>query len=208
MTLHRRAAAALALFLLGLAGCPFLIDGAGSGGSGFVPSADAQFIRNLIARLRGETLPDGIVKSNGRLEATQVDVSSKYPGRLAEVTVEEGSSVTQGQVIAKITSPEYEAQLRAAKADVQKANDALAAAEAEITSRAERARIRQVRFRARTGTDEDRLHHQAGLRATEAQLRLRGCGGAELHVAARSGPVPDRELGGARSIASSRSSMI
>ena len=86
-------------------------------------------------RLRGETLPDGVVKSNGRLEATQVDVSSKYPGRLSQVMVEEGSNVTQGQVIAKITSPEYEAQLRAAKANVQKANDALAAAEAEITSR-------------------------------------------------------------------------
>ena len=94
-----------------------------------------RIIRNLIARLRGETLPDGIVKSNGRLEATQVDVSSKYPGRLSKVMVEEGSSVTQGQVIATITSPEYEAQLRAAQADVQKANDALAAAEAEITSR-------------------------------------------------------------------------
>jgi HlyD family secretion protein len=104
-------------------------------GVSFVPSANAQFIRNLIARLRGATLPDGIVKSNGRLEATQVDVSSKYPGRLSEVTVEEGSSVTKGQVIAVITSPEYEAQLRAAKADVQKANDALVAAEAEIKSR-------------------------------------------------------------------------
>jgi HlyD family secretion protein len=101
-----------------------------------VSSAHAQnFIRNLIARLRGETLPDGIVKSNGRLEATQVDVSSKYAGRLVEVTVEEGSSVTQGQVIARISSPEYEAQLRSAQANVQKANDALAAAEAEITSR-------------------------------------------------------------------------
>ena len=98
-------------------------------------SAHAQIIRNLIARLRGETLPEGIVKSNGRLEATQVDVSSKYPGRLSEVTVEEGSNVTQGQVIAKITSPEYEAKLRGANANVQKANDALAAAEAEITSR-------------------------------------------------------------------------
>jgi HlyD family secretion protein len=99
------------------------------------PSAHAQVIRNLIARLRGQTLPEGIVKSNGRIEATQVDVSSKYPGRLSEVTVEEGSTVTKGQVIAKITSPEYEAQLRAAKADVRKANDALAAAEAEIASR-------------------------------------------------------------------------
>ncbi|MBV8104548.1 MAG: HlyD family efflux transporter periplasmic adaptor subunit [Hyphomicrobiales bacterium] len=105
------------------------------GGVGFVSAARAQIIRNLIARLRGETLPAGIVKSNGRIEATQVDVSSKYPGRLSEVTVEEGSNVTKGQVIAKITSPEYEAQLRAAKADVQKANDALAAAEAEIASR-------------------------------------------------------------------------
>ena len=104
------------------------------------PSAHAQIIRNLIDRLRGQTLPDGIVKSNGRLEATQVDVSSKYPGRLSEVTVEEGSNVTKGQVIAKITSPEYEAKLRAAKADVQKANDALAAAEAEIASRETRSR--------------------------------------------------------------------
>ena len=99
------------------------------------PAHAEGFFKNLIARLRGETLPAGIVKSNGRIEATQVDVSSKYAGRLAEVTVEEGSSVSQGQVIARISSPEYEAQLRAAQASVQSAKDALAAAEAEITSR-------------------------------------------------------------------------
>ena len=121
---------------VGRRGVRALRERAARGGVSWVPSAHAQgLIRNLIARLRGQTLPDGIVKSNGRIEATQVDVSSKYAGRLAEVTVEEGSSVTQGQVIAKLTSPEYEAQLRAAKANVQKANDALAAAEAEITSR-------------------------------------------------------------------------
>ena len=128
------------------------------------PPPGLKSIRNLIARLRGETLPDGIVKSNGRIEATQVDVSSKYPGRLAEVTVEEGSSVTQGQVIAGVSSPEYEAQLRAAQANVQNAKDALTAAEAEISFSEERARIRQVRFRARAGTDEDRVYHQAGVR--------------------------------------------
>ncbi len=33
---------------------------------------------------------EGIVKTNGRIEATQVDVASKYAGRLAEVTVKEG----------------------------------------------------------------------------------------------------------------------
>jgi len=106
------------------------------GGVGLISEASAQsMIRNLIARLRGETLPEGIVKSNGRIEATQVDVSAKYSGRLAEVKVEEGSSVTQGQVIAVISSPEYEAQLRAAEANVQQAKEALTAAEAEIASR-------------------------------------------------------------------------
>src|SRR5271168_243378 len=133
----RRPTATACACLAGLGGFTLSGGDALRGGSiVFVPPAHAQsIIRNLIARLRGETLPAGIVKSNGRIEATQVDVSSKYSGRLAEVTVEEGSAVTQGQVIARISSPEYEAQLRAANADVQKANDALAAAEAEITSR-------------------------------------------------------------------------
>jgi HlyD family secretion protein len=134
MSFRRRVAASA--LLLGAGAFALLAGEEPRSGVSLVRSAHAQgIIRNLIARLRGQTLPDGVVKSNGRIEATQVDVSSKYAGRLAEVTVEEGSSVTQGQVIARISSPEYEAQLRAAQADVQKANDALAAAEAEITSR-------------------------------------------------------------------------
>jgi HlyD family secretion protein len=66
-----------------------------------VPSAShAQgLIRNLIARLRGETMPVGIVKANGLTEAAQVDVSSKYPGRLEEISVAEGTKVAIGQVI-------------------------------------------------------------------------------------------------------------
>ena len=135
MTLERLMAATAAI-TLGVAGSP-LVDGlTKQAGFALAPSAQAQgIIKNLFARLRGETLPDGIVKSNGRIEATQVDVSAKYAGRLAEVTVEEGSSVTKDQVIARISAPEYEAQLRAAQADVQKAKDALVAAESEIVSR-------------------------------------------------------------------------
>jgi HlyD family secretion protein len=134
MTFRRRIATSA--LLLGVGASALALSVASQNDVSFVPSAHAQgMIRNLIARLRGQTLPEGIAKANGRLEATQVDVSSKYAGRLEQVTVEEGSSVTQGQVVAKLTSPEYEAQLRAAKADVQKANDALASAEAEIASR-------------------------------------------------------------------------
>ncbi|HEY5830883.1 MAG TPA: HlyD family efflux transporter periplasmic adaptor subunit [Hyphomicrobiaceae bacterium] len=92
-------------------------------------------VESLINRLRGRDMPDGIVKSNGRLEATQVDVSAKYPGRLATLTVNEGDEVTAGQVVATISSPETEAQLRNAQAQVLKAKRALAEANALIVQR-------------------------------------------------------------------------
>ncbi len=92
-------------------------------------------VENLIDRLRGHDMPDGIVKTNGRIEATQVDVSAKYPGRLATLTVNEGDEVTAGQVVATISSPETEAQLRGAQAQVLKAKHALAEADALIVQR-------------------------------------------------------------------------
>jgi HlyD family secretion protein len=92
-------------------------------------------VESLINRLRGRDMPEGIVKTNGRLEATQVDVAAKYPGRLATMTVNEGDEVTAGQVVATISSPETEAQLRNAQAQVLKAKRALAEANALIAQR-------------------------------------------------------------------------
>ena len=91
--------------------------------------------KRLLERWRGRQLPEGIVKANGRIEATQVDVAAKYQGRLSAVTVNEGDNVTAGQVVARIASPEYEAQLRGAQAQVLKAKQALAEAKALIAQR-------------------------------------------------------------------------
>ncbi len=118
-----------------------------SGGVRLIGSAHAQTrqknpidqartaVETLINRLRGRDMPDGIVKSNGRIEATEVDVAAKYPGRLATLTVNEGDEVTAGQVVATISSPETEAQLRGAQAQVLKAKQALAEANATIAQR-------------------------------------------------------------------------
>src|SRR5258708_12359773 len=92
-------------------------------------------VETLINRLRGRDMPEGIVKSNGRIEATQVDVAAKYGGRLATLTVDEGDEVTAGQRVATISSPETEAQLRAAQAQVLKAKQAMAEAVALIAQR-------------------------------------------------------------------------
>jgi HlyD family secretion protein len=103
---------------------------------GALPRAEAQTrVRNLLNRLKGQTLPKGIVKTNGRLEATQVDVSAKYPGRLGDISVEEGSNVTEGQSLGRVLSPEYEAQLRGARSNVEKAQQSLAEAQAAIVQK-------------------------------------------------------------------------
>jgi biotin carboxyl carrier protein len=104
---HIGRAASLILFLLG-----FVLS---FPDQSFLPVPSAShaqgLIRNLIARLRGETMPVGIVKANGLTEAAQVDVSSKYPGRLEEISVAEGTKVAIGQAIARVSSPEGEVTL-------------------------------------------------------------------------------------------------
>lgn len=108
-------------------------------GALIAPTAEAKNLRekarSLLDRVLGESMPEGIVKTNGRIEAIQVDVAAKYPGRLVDITVEEGSEVKAGQVVGRISSPEYEAQLRAAQSNLDKAKQALAEAESLIDQR-------------------------------------------------------------------------
>ena len=82
-------------------------------------------------------MPAGIVKAEGRIEATQVDVSSRYAGEVVDIAVQEGDKVAAGQVIARLRSPELEAQLRDAQSDLRsakeaRAQDAVKAAEAKV----------------------------------------------------------------------------
>jgi len=133
-TCHWRAS--MVALLLGAGLLALTVEDVGKNGyPGFLSSAHAQPLRKLIARWRGQTLPAGIAKAEGRIEATQADVSSKYPGQLAEISVEEGTKVAIGQVIGRVSSPQFEAQLRAAQSDMQAAQDGLAGAESEIASR-------------------------------------------------------------------------
>ena len=89
-------------------------------------------VRNMLDRVLGRNMPEGIFKTNGRIEATQVDVAAKYPGRLVDITLEEGSEVKAGQVVGRVSSPEYEAQLRSAESNVERAQQARIEAESQI----------------------------------------------------------------------------
>lgn len=77
-------------------------------------------------------LPDGIASGNGRLEANELFISSKYPGRIKEVLVNEGDTVNPGQVVARLDTEELEANLRQAEAQISEAQQTERAAQADI----------------------------------------------------------------------------
>ena len=77
-------------------------------------------------------LPPGFAGGNGRLEAKEVDISTKYPGRIKDVLANEGDTVTEGQVVATMDTEPLEAQLRAANAKVREAQDNRNTALAEV----------------------------------------------------------------------------
>jgi len=79
-------------------------------------------------------LPAGIVGVNGRVEATQVDISTKIPGRVIEIVPHEGDMVSPGEVVARIDTSETGAQLDQAKAAAELARQTLATRQAEVAS--------------------------------------------------------------------------
>ncbi|PWR17975.1 HlyD family secretion protein [Zavarzinia compransoris] len=78
------------------------------------------------------SLPAGIAGANGRLEADQVDVSTKMAGRVVEILAREGDFVARGAVIARMDRAELDAQVAGAAAQVVQAEKAAAAAAANV----------------------------------------------------------------------------
>src|SRR5215471_1935164 len=74
-----------------------------------------------------------ILTASGYLVARRkAVVSAKIQGRLAELNVEEGSRVWEGQVIARLDNADYEAQVDVARAQVQRGQADLAEQEREL----------------------------------------------------------------------------
>ncbi|NWH08106.1 MAG: HlyD family efflux transporter periplasmic adaptor subunit [Alphaproteobacteria bacterium] len=79
--------------------------------------------------------PDGVVSTNGRIEAERVDITAKYAGRVTEILAKEGELVTKGQVLVRLDATTLEAQWREAKAGVTQAEQSLAEAQAQLSLR-------------------------------------------------------------------------
>ncbi|WP_218932818.1 HlyD family secretion protein [Roseimaritima multifibrata] len=132
-----------------------------------------------------EPLPEGIVSGNGRIEAVQVDISTKFAGRIEEVSVREGDLVQPGQVIARMDTSELDASLaqsQARLAEVEQSVDQalanIAKSESDVdlakkqVSRAEKLISNNAMSEAEYDTTVNTLAvAQANLGATKAALR-------------------------------------
>ena len=100
----------------------------------------------------------GFVQGNGRIEATEIDIATKLPGRLAEVLAAEGDFVQAGTALARMDVAALQAQRSEAVARHAQAQHGVATAHAQVALR------------------------ESDLRATQAQVALRE---SELDVAQR-----------------------
>ena len=83
---------------------------------------------------QASALPAGIVSINGRVEATQVDISTKIAGRVMQIIPHEGDMVSPGEIVARIDTSETAAQLHQAQASAELARQTLTTRLAEVAS--------------------------------------------------------------------------
>lgn len=85
--------------------------------------------------LSGDGLPDNIAKGNGRIEAVEIDISTKSPGRIREILADEGDFVQENDILARMDTDQLESQRKQAEAQLRRAEIGIETARSLVTQR-------------------------------------------------------------------------
>ncbi len=131
-----------------------------------------------------DALPDGIVWGNGRIEADQVDIAAKYPGRIESLNVQEGDMVAEGDALAKMETAEVKAAFDRAEAEAALAREIQVESEALVVQRrSEQRYAEQELARARTLMAKGHISRSVfDQRESERDVAVAAVGAAEAHV--------------------------
>ena len=77
----------------------------------------------------------GFISGNGRIEAVEIDVATKLPGRIQEILVGDGDFVEAGQVLARMQMDTLNAQLAEARANLQQAQNGITITQSQAAAR-------------------------------------------------------------------------
>lgn len=83
----------------------------------------------------GDGLPDDIAKGNGRIEAVEIDISTKSPGRIREILADEGDFVQENDILARMDTDQLESQRKQAEAQLRRAEIGIETARSLVTQR-------------------------------------------------------------------------
>jgi HlyD family secretion protein len=147
----------------------------------------AQPVIKLVSRPKPD--PD-LVEASGRLEALEIDLAAKYGGRVLSVVPREGDAVEKGSVVVRLDRTEIEAMAQRADAELLRAHEGLAQAEATITQRRSDVALADAELRRATSLrdreylsgalfDQKKANHdsaEAALRAAIASQRAASAG--------------------------------
>ncbi len=70
----------------------------------------------IYQKLNPKELPENLIESAGRIDGDLILLNAKYPGRIEEIRVEDGSRVKKGDIVARLGSSEMQARLEQATA--------------------------------------------------------------------------------------------
>lgn len=146
----------------------------------------------MLAQPKG--LPDGFASGNGRIEAVEIDIATRAPGRVAEILVEEGDLVSEGQVLARMDTSVLQAQMAEARAGLQQARSQAAMAQAVVVQReaelvAAHQRLRRSETLAAEGAaaqqqmDDDAANARGAEAAVDAARAQRAAANAAIETA-------------------------
>jgi HlyD family secretion protein len=85
--------------------------------------------------LGGDNLRSGFASGNGRIEAVEIDIATKTPGRIRDILAREGDLVSAGQTLAQMDTAQLEAQYRQAQAQLRRATIGIETAKSLVTQR-------------------------------------------------------------------------
>jgi HlyD family secretion protein len=88
-------------------------------------------------------LPPGIAFGNGRIEALEIDIDTKFAGRISEILADAGDMVKAGQVLARMDTRDMEASLKKSEAAVAQAKKAIDEANANVAQQQTQALLAQ-----------------------------------------------------------------
>lgn len=142
-----------------------------------------------------DQLPDYIASGNGRIEAEEIQVATKYAGRVAEVLVNEGDMVEAGQVLARMDIGELRSALAAARASIAQAQENVIVARAQIVQRESELRYAvQELARAQALVAKGHIsEQQADQKRTDRDTAKAALEAAEAHLASNQRAVEAAE---------------